>query len=192
MWCVHTRRGRISGSGILRARDFLSVSVILMLAPLGFRMEASSLGVSCFPVHTQQKKGAFSLLHRTGLLGSTLPVSPPLAGDGLTGLFWSEVSMVVTWSPWKQLSFSFFFSSFLNWRITIVSGWFLPYNSVSQSLSFFYVITFFSWFLFNWFKKSKPFLGPRSYKNGRWFETHSPWSRILAGAGRITPRVWCM
>ena len=73
---------------VLRARDFsVSVSVILRLAPLGLRMAAGGLGVSCFPVHTWQKKGAFPLLHRTGLLGSTLPVSPPLVGNGLSGLF---------------------------------------------------------------------------------------------------------
>ena len=73
---------------VLRARDFsVSVSVILRLAPLGLKMAAGSLGVSCFPVHTRLEKEAFSLLHGTGLLGSTLPVSPPVVGNGLPGLF---------------------------------------------------------------------------------------------------------
>ena len=73
---------------VLRARDFsVSVSVVLRLAPLGLKMAAGSLEVSCFSVHTRLEKGAFSLLHRTGLLGSTLSVSPPLVGNGLPRLF---------------------------------------------------------------------------------------------------------
>ena len=54
-----------------------------------------------------------------------------------------------------------------------------------------HVITFFFLFLFNWFKKWKPFSAPGSYKNRRWVTVYSPWSRVIVRVGRVTPNVWC-
>lgn len=59
------------------------------------------------------------------------------------------------------------------------------------SVAIIFLLLNFSLDFFSTDLKSKPFLGPGSYKNGRWVKLTHPGQNCLAGAGRITPRVWC-